>query len=577
MASRWRPTTGCSPRTRDDAMRTMRRSWFASARSCRRAAASLLKVASFLLPLAAWCVVSYVPVRLAPDGAGHRTRAARPSCRPARGSTGRCSPSENANARRRRASRRRPGDPANPIFLPAPHEVARAFYTAFTTPPRRKGDPWLHESLAHSCRSSSGLPALGRRRRAAGHPVRHVRVVSRLVEPFVDFVRYMPPPVFGALAVAVLGIDDGPKIAIIFIGTFFQMVRVVANTTRLLDPALLEAAQTLGASRQRLVTRVIVPGILPNLYNDLRILLGCAVDAADHRGADRRHVRHQLLHQPAGQVPPLRQRLRRHRHDRAARAGRGPVAVASSARGCSRGSASPPRGFWGEVWGVLVRDPAARRGRGGAGGGRHRRRPSQPAGDAARPARRRRCRRRLSCPSYLEQDAGGRRRGSAGSTQRPVVLEVRDLGKALRRADGEPVEALRDVSFNVHRREFVCVIGPSRLRQVHARSASSPASTTPTGGAGAARRQGRHRPRRRPRHGLPGLHALPLADRQAERHVRPADQGRRRNARPRPTRCSGSRWSASRSSPTPTRTSSPAACGSASRSPRRWPTSRGSC
>jgi Binding-protein-dependent transport system inner membrane component len=32
----------------------------------------------------------------------------------------------------------------------------------------------------------------------------------------------------------------------------------------------------LGANRQRLITRVIVPGILPNLYNDLRILLGSA-------------------------------------------------------------------------------------------------------------------------------------------------------------------------------------------------------------------------------------------------------------------------------------------------------------
>ena len=41
---------------------------------------------------------------------------------------------------------------ANPIYLPAPHEVARAFYTAFKTPPARQGDLWLHESLLHSCR-----------------------------------------------------------------------------------------------------------------------------------------------------------------------------------------------------------------------------------------------------------------------------------------------------------------------------------------------------------------------------------------------------------------------------------------
>ena len=58
----------------------------------------------------------------------------------------------------------------------------------------------------------------------------------------------MPAPVFGALAVAILGLGDEPKIAIIFIGTFFQMVLVVANTTRPVDPALLHAAQTLGAS-----------------------------------------------------------------------------------------------------------------------------------------------------------------------------------------------------------------------------------------------------------------------------------------------------------------------------------------
>src|SRR5690606_19295470 len=66
------------------------------------------------------------------------------------------------------------------------------------------------------------------------------------------------------------------KIAIIFIGTFFQQVLVVSNTTRKLDPALLEAAQTLGASRPALLFRVVIPGIATDLYKDLRILLGWA-------------------------------------------------------------------------------------------------------------------------------------------------------------------------------------------------------------------------------------------------------------------------------------------------------------
>ena len=85
-----------------------------------------------------------------------------------------------------------------------------------------------------------------------------------------------PAPALGALAVAILGIHDAPKIAIIFIGTFFQMVLVISNTTRRLDVRYLEAAQTLGANRLRQLMQVVVPGILPDLYKDLRILLGWA-------------------------------------------------------------------------------------------------------------------------------------------------------------------------------------------------------------------------------------------------------------------------------------------------------------
>ena len=83
-------------------------------------------------------------------------------------------------------------------------------------------------------------------------------------------------PAFGALAVAVMGIYDAPKIAIIFIGTFFQQVLIVSNTTRRFEHSLVEAAQTLGASRLRILFKVIIPGILPELFRDQRILLGWA-------------------------------------------------------------------------------------------------------------------------------------------------------------------------------------------------------------------------------------------------------------------------------------------------------------
>jgi NitT/TauT family transport system permease protein len=152
-----------------------------------------------------------------------------------------------------------------------------AFYTGFTTAPEQKDAPWLHESLWHSIQiifwgffisSLIGVPL--------GILAGTYASVGRLSEPFIEFFRYLPAPAFGALAVAVLGIYDGPKIAIIVIGTLFQQVLIIANTTRKLEATIIEAARTLGTRGARLITRVVVPGILPDLYRDQRILLGWA-------------------------------------------------------------------------------------------------------------------------------------------------------------------------------------------------------------------------------------------------------------------------------------------------------------
>jgi NitT/TauT family transport system ATP-binding protein len=63
-------------------------------------------------------------------------------------------------------------------------------------------------------------------------------------------------------------------------------------------------------------------------------------------------------------------------------------------------------------------------------------------------------------PSYLDQSDAVRERFSR-LYQRPVVLEVDQVGKSFQSPQGQVIEAMRGISFNVHRREFVCVIGPS--------------------------------------------------------------------------------------------------------------------
>ncbi len=107
-----------------------------------------MKIASFILPLAAWCLVSYVPfiwhpmIKVTDPGGSDMLLQDMLIPRDSFAE-------ENAKL----AADHQPvarGIPANPIFLPAPHEVAKAFYLAFVTRPELEGDPWLHESLWQS-------------------------------------------------------------------------------------------------------------------------------------------------------------------------------------------------------------------------------------------------------------------------------------------------------------------------------------------------------------------------------------------------------------------------------------------
>lgn len=250
-------------------------SWFAVRRELSPRKRSLLGVGSFLLPLLIWSVVSYVPavwhpmVLISQPGDVDYFQVDMLVDK-------QLFNQELLDA----ASANKPlpvGEPANPVYLPAPHEVAKALYTSFITPPAQHDGLWLHQSLWQSIQvifwgflisSLIGLPL--------GILCGTYSAISRLFEPFIEFFRYLPAPAFGALAVAILGIYGGPKIAVIVIGTLFQQVLIIANTTRKLDYALIEAAMTLGTNKWKLLRHVILPGVLPELYRDQRILLGWA-------------------------------------------------------------------------------------------------------------------------------------------------------------------------------------------------------------------------------------------------------------------------------------------------------------
>lgn len=96
------------------------------------------------------------------------------------------------------------------------------------------------------------------------------------LEPFVSFCRYLPASAFVPLLILWAGIGEMQKILVIFIGSFFQIVLMVAVTVSSARRDLVEAAYTLGCSNRSIVRRVLIPGAAPGIAELLRLVLGWA-------------------------------------------------------------------------------------------------------------------------------------------------------------------------------------------------------------------------------------------------------------------------------------------------------------
>jgi NitT/TauT family transport system permease protein len=102
------------------------------------------------------------------------------------------------------------------------------------------------------------------------------QVAEALTEPVVGFIRYMPASAFIPLFILWLGIGDVEKIAIIFVGSFFQLVLMVAVVAKNVHTDMLETAYTLGAKRFQVIRKVLLPASLPGILDTLRIIIGWA-------------------------------------------------------------------------------------------------------------------------------------------------------------------------------------------------------------------------------------------------------------------------------------------------------------
>jgi len=100
--------------------------------------------------------------------------------------------------------------------------------------------------------------------------------IEAFLEPFVSFARYLPASAFIPLLILWAGVGETQKLAVIFIGSVFQVILMVALIIGSTRRDLVEAAYTLGADAGGIVKRVMLPGAAPQIAETLRLVLGWA-------------------------------------------------------------------------------------------------------------------------------------------------------------------------------------------------------------------------------------------------------------------------------------------------------------
>src|SRR5258708_13368389 len=93
--------------------------------------------------------------------------------------------------------------------------------------------------------------------------------IEAFLEPFVSFARYLPASAFIPLLILWAGIGELQKLLVIFIGSVFQIILMVAVTVGNTRRDLVEAAYTLGARDNGIIPRVLLPPSAPHIPQTL--------------------------------------------------------------------------------------------------------------------------------------------------------------------------------------------------------------------------------------------------------------------------------------------------------------------
>jgi NitT/TauT family transport system permease protein len=101
-----------------------------------------------------------------------------------------------------------------------------------------------------------------------------IRIARQLIEPYLDFFRFIPALAFLTLFVLWFGIDELSKVLLIAYATTFIVTINTAAGVFALEEDKIRAARSLGASEFQILKFVVVPSAIPYIFTGMRIAMG---------------------------------------------------------------------------------------------------------------------------------------------------------------------------------------------------------------------------------------------------------------------------------------------------------------
>src|SRR3954451_6209204 len=140
-----------------------------------------------------------------------------------------------------------------PLFLAGPWATLQAGYALFFQ------FGFLNDVLVTVGRVLGGVLIASAVAVPLGIVMGAFKPVEALLEPLISFARYLPASAFIPLLILWAGVGELQKLLVIFIGSVFQIILMIAVTVGTTRRDLVEAAYTLGASDRGIIRRVLLP------------------------------------------------------------------------------------------------------------------------------------------------------------------------------------------------------------------------------------------------------------------------------------------------------------------------------